>query len=159
VFGLRGRRAASDTEPALHLSFYEADAIARFLGARLPTEAEWEHAARSVAVAGNFLDLGALVPRAASPSGDRLDQLWGDAWEWTRSSYEPYPGFAPAAGAVGEYNGKFMIGQMVLRGGSYLTPPGHVRPTYRNFWHPDTRFQATGLRLARSTPQPGARDR
>ena len=146
VFSLEGERVASDDEPAAHLSFYEADAIAQFLGARLPTEFEWEHAARNTPVAGHFLD-DTLRPLAAR--GDGLRQLWGDAWEWTRSSYEPYPGYAPAAGALGEYNGKFMVNQRVLRGGSYLTPPGHVRLTYRNFWHPHTRFQATGVRLAR----------
>jgi ergothioneine biosynthesis protein EgtB len=146
VFGLEGERVASDDEPAAHLSFYEADALAQFLGARLPTEFEWEHAARNTPIAGHFLD-DTLRPLAAR--GDGLRQLWGDAWEWTRSSYEPYPGYAPSAGAIGEYNGKFMVNQRVLRGGSYLTPPGHVRLTYRNFWHPHIRFQATGVRLAR----------
>ncbi|MCA9674023.1 MAG: ergothioneine biosynthesis protein EgtB [Myxococcales bacterium] len=148
VFGLDGERRAGAAEPAAFLSFYEADAIARWLGARLPSEAEWEVAARAAgAPAGNFLDGDALRPLPAA--GGSVAQLWGDAWEWTRSSYEPYPGFAAAAGALGEYNGKFMVNQRVLRGGSCFTPPGHVRATYRNFWHPDTRFQVTGVRLAR----------
>jgi ergothioneine biosynthesis protein EgtB len=128
VFGLHGAREARDDEPVAHLSYYEADALARFLGARLPTEAEWENAAR--------------VPSA-------LGQLYGDVWQWTSSAYSPYPGYTPPVGAVGEYNGKFMVNQMVLRGGSRLTPPGHTRATYRNFWPPDTRFQVTGVRLAR----------
>jgi ergothioneine biosynthesis protein EgtB len=145
VFGLGGERVADDAEPAIHLSFYEADAIARWLGGRLPTEAEWEAVASRVEVAGNFLG-GPLRPL---PAGPGLSQLYGDAWEWTRSAFEPYPGFRPPAGAVGEYNGKFMSGQQVLRGGSFATPPGHLRPSYRNFWSPTTRFQFTGVRLAR----------
>jgi ergothioneine biosynthesis protein EgtB len=147
VFGLRGWYSPGDTDPASHLSFWEADAIARFLGARLPTEAEWECAAAALDPhGGNFAD-GPLVPRA--PAGAGLQGLFGDVWEWTRSSYEPYPGYRAPAGAIGEYNGKFMAQQLVLRGGSCLTPRGHVRASYRNFWHPDTRFQMTGLRLAR----------
>lgn len=146
-FTLRGWRTPDDAEPAGHLSFWEAEAIARWLGARLPTEAEWERAAQAVpAELGNFAD-GPLVPRPAE--GDGIVQLFGDVWEWTRSSYAPYPGFAAAAGAVGEYNGKFMAQQFVLRGGSCLSPRGHLRATYRNFWHPETRFQQAGVRLAR----------
>jgi len=149
TFGLTGEREAHDDEPVVHLSFYEAEALATFLGARLPTEAEWEHAARQVPVTGHLLETGPLHA-LPSPGPDRTPgQLFGTAWEWTRSSYEPYPGFRAAAGAVGEYNGKFMVNQRVLRGGSYLTPPGHVRATYRNFWHPHVRFQVATVRLAR----------
>jgi ergothioneine biosynthesis protein EgtB len=148
VFTLNGERVAADDEPACHLSLYEADAIARFLGGRLPTEAEWELAAGSVELDGNFLDSLAYAPRPPTQK-ERIGQMFGDVWEWTRSSYEPYPGFAPASGALGEYNGKFMVGQVVLRGGSCLTPRGHVRRSYRNFWYPDTRFQMTGVRIAR----------
>lgn len=157
VFTLHGWRCPGDDEPASHLSFWEADAIARFLGGRLPTEAEWEHAAQGVDPdRGNFAD-GAWLPQAAATAtdGDRADaphapqQLFGDVWEWTRSSYEPYPGYRPAAGALGEYNGKFMAQQVVLRGGSCLSPRGHLRASYRNFWPPETRFQMAGARLAR----------
>ncbi len=162
AFGLDGQRQAHDDEPACHLSYYEADAIARWLGARLPTEAEWEVAAglAQPVVEGNFLDSEALRPlRAGAASGQAtqgsatrahpVHQLYGDTWEWTRSSYDPYPGFSPSRDAIGEYNGKFMVSQLVLRGGSCLTPGGHVRPSYRNFWPPDTRFQMTGARLAK----------
>ncbi len=149
VFDLSGERVPCDAEPAVHLNYYEADAIARFLGARLPTEFELEHAGRAAPVAGGFLS-DFLCPNIASGSG--LQQLWGEAWAWTRSSYEAYPGFATSEDALGEYNGKFMVNQRVLRGGSYLTPPGHVRRTYRNFWPAHTRFQASGVRLARGYP-------
>jgi ergothioneine biosynthesis protein EgtB len=149
VFGLDGVRVARDDEPVLHVSFYEADALARYLGARLPTEAEWEVAASRVPVEGNFLDSGSLRPLAAARGSARLQQLFGDAWEWTRSSYEPYPGYAPGPGALGEYNGKFMVNQIVLRGGSCFTPSGHVRLSYRNFWPAATRFQAAGVRLSK----------
>jgi ergothioneine biosynthesis protein EgtB len=152
VFTLHGERVASDADPVMHLSYYEADAIARFLGARLPTEAEWEIAAARRPVDGNFLDDGHLHPLPASRSAadeGGVRQLFGDAWEWTSSSYEPYPGFEAPAGALGEYNGKFMVNQKVLRGGSCLSPKRHIRASYRNFWHPPTRFQMTGGRLAR----------
>lgn len=150
VFSLRGVRTPADDEPVTHVSYYEADALARFLGARLPTEHEWEVAAARAPVSGNFLDDGALQARPAAAGGDPVvRQLYGDAWEWTRSSYEGYPGYEAPAGALGEYNGKFMVGQQVLRGGSCLTPRRHVRATYRNFWPPATRFQMTGIRLAR----------
>ena len=152
VFGLDGEREAGNDEPLSHISFYEADAIATFLGGRLPTEEEWECAAlTSASVAdGNFRDTGALRPLPAEPAIAAPRQLFGDVWEWTRSSYSPYPGFTVGAGALGEYNGKFMVNQFVLRGGSCFTPRDHVRPTYRNFWHPGTRFQMSGMRLAKS---------
>jgi ergothioneine biosynthesis protein EgtB len=134
-FGPEGERELHPDEPCTGLSFYEADALATWLGARLPTEAEWEHAA------SRELD----DPARTGPSAG---QWYGAAWQWTRSAFAPYPGFRPAAGAVGEYNGKFMIDQQVLRGSSSYTPPGHSRPSYRNFWPCSTRFQKTGLRLA-----------
>ncbi len=146
VFGLDGLRTLDDDEPAGHLSYYEADAIARYLGGRLPTEAEWEVLASSGDPSvGNFRDDGALCPRPPARRGG----LFGDVWQWTSSAYAAYPRFAAAPGAVGEYNGKFMVNQMVLRGGSCLTPRGHVRATYRNFWPAPTRFQMTGARVAR----------
>jgi ergothioneine biosynthesis protein EgtB len=152
LYDLAGVRAIDPEETACHLSYYEADAIARWLGARLPTEAEWELVARDVVARdagadGNLLDAGRLHPAAATDDG--IAQLFGDVWEWTQSSYSPYPGFAPLPGAVGEYNGKFMSGQYVLRGGSCLTPRDHIRPTYRNFFPPSARWQMTGARLAR----------
>jgi ergothioneine biosynthesis protein EgtB len=155
TFTLAGSRVLGDDEPIAHVSYYEADAIARFLGARLPTEAEWEIAARQTPIAGNFVDDGTLYPVPALPArapklkGSELRQVFGDVWEWTGSSYDPYPGYEPLAGALGEYNGKFMVNQRVLRGGSCLTPARHVRASYRNFWHAETRFQMTGVRLAR----------
>jgi ergothioneine biosynthesis protein EgtB len=152
VFGLDGEREAADDEPIAHVSFYEADALATFFGARLPTEEEWEAAAASSpATDGNFREEGALRPLAAKGPEGNVRQLYGDAWEWTRSSYSPYPGFTIRDGALGEYNGKFMVNQFVLRGGSCFTPRGHVRASYRNFWYPSTRFQVSGVRLAKST--------
>jgi ergothioneine biosynthesis protein EgtB len=154
-FTLRGPIPLDPARPVSHLSHFEADAYARFRGARLPTEAEWENAARHAAASpANDLDTGALVARAApdvrSPD-DGPRQMFGDLWEWTASAYAPYPGFAPAAGAVGEYNGKFMSGQMVLRGGSFATPAGHIRASYRNFFYPHQRWMFSGVRLARDT--------
>jgi len=154
VFTLAGARVAHDDEPVVHVSYYEADAIARFLGARLPTEVEWETVAEGEALRGNFSG-GSLRPQPASsaPGGaSGVRQLFGDAWEWTQSGYEAYPGYEVTRGALGEYNGKFMVSQMVLRGGSCFTPRGHVRASYRNFWHPPTQFQMTGIRLARGVP-------
>ena len=151
TFTLHGLADIDPHTPVAHVSYFEADAYARWAGARLPTEQEWECAARDVPVSGNFAESGALHPLpadAATPAGQPA-QLFGDVWEWTASDYAAYPGYRPAAGALGEYNGKFMCGQYVLRGGSCATPAGHIRPTYRNFFPPDARWQFSGIRLAR----------
>ncbi|HEU5208860.1 MAG TPA: ergothioneine biosynthesis protein EgtB [Longimicrobiales bacterium] len=156
TFTLSGMREVNADEPVCHLSYFEADAFARGAGARLPTEAEWEVAAATVAVAGNFVDDGHHHPGVASPAAG-LRQMYGDVWEWTSSSYAPYPGFRTAPGAVGEYNGKFMCNQYVLRGGSCATSRSHIRPTYRNFFPPEATWQFTGVRLARDVESGGAR--
>jgi ergothioneine biosynthesis protein EgtB len=147
-FTLGGVRPLDEAEPVAHVSWFEADAYARWAGARLPTEAEWELHAAHAAADGTFAEDGRFHPAAASP-GRGPRQLLGDVWEWTGSAYAPYPGFRPLAGALGEYNGKFMVSQLVLRGGSCATPRGHIRPSYRNFFYPDARWQFSGVRLVR----------
>lgn len=143
AFTVHGERALDDDDPATHLSYFEADAVARFLGARLPTEQEWEVAHRGVAPAADAQN-DVVADLAARGHG-----AFGVCWQWTQSAYAAYPGFKPAAGVVGEYNGKFMIGQQVLRGASSYTPPGHARLAYRNFWPATTSFQGTGAQIAR----------
>jgi len=154
VFTLHGKAPLERGEPVCHVSYYEADAYARWAGARLPTEFEWENAARAQRVEGHFIEDGVLHPRAPAQRDEAsLRQLFGDVWEWTGSAYLPYPGYAPARGAVGEYNGKFMCNQMVLRGGSCVSAPEHLRASYRNFFYPADRWQFSGIRLASTIDQ------
>ncbi|MEE9252576.1 MAG: ergothioneine biosynthesis protein EgtB [Thermodesulfobacteriota bacterium] len=150
-YTLAGMRGVNPEEPVSHLSFYEAEAYAGWAGARLPTEAEWETASSSIEISGNFADDGYYhpIPTQNGRASGSIQQMFGDLWEWTRSSYSPYPGYSAPSSALGEYNGKFMSNQMVLRGGSCATPKSHIRPTYRNFFPPEARWQFKGLRLAK----------
>jgi ergothioneine biosynthesis protein EgtB len=151
VMTLSGMREVDEAEPVCHVSYYEADAFARWADARLPTEAEWEVAAADVSINGNFAESGQYhpVPLNNSTADGKLSQMFGDVWEWTQSPYTAYPGYKPAPGALGEYNGKFMCNQFVLRGGSCATSSSHIRRTYRNFFQPEARWQFMGIRLAK----------
>ncbi|MDO8550222.1 MAG: ergothioneine biosynthesis protein EgtB [Ignavibacteria bacterium] len=149
-FTLNGFRRINPDEPVCHVSYYEAEAFAEWKGARLPTEAEWELAADNLKYEGNFVDDENFHPVPLSSSDNKLKQMYGDVWEWTGSAYLPYPGFKPLPGALGEYNGKFMSGQMVLKGGSCATSKSHIRKTYRNFFPPQSRWQFMGIRLAKN---------
>ena len=151
-FTLSGFRLIDESEPVTHVSYFEADAFANWSDARLPTEFEWERAAGDLPIEGNLVEKGQFHPQALTAAGqdrNHLHQMFGDVWEWTRSAYSPYPGYRAAPGALGEYNGKFMCNQYVLRGGSCATSRSHIRPTYRNFFQPEKRWQFTGIRLAR----------
>jgi ergothioneine biosynthesis protein EgtB len=146
-YTLSGLRPVDPAAPVTHVSYYEASAYAEWAGKRLPSEFEWEVAAHGENLGGHFADSGDFQPRPA-PAEPGLTQMFGDVWEWTQSAYAPYPGYRPAPGTVGEYNGKFMVSQLVLRGGSCATPQSHIRATYRNFFYPAARWQFSGVRLA-----------
>ncbi len=148
-FTLNGFKKVNPDEPVSHISFYEAEAFARWSGARLPSEFEWEVASKGLPIDGNFVEKGHFNPVATDSNEKNLQQMYGDVWEWTRSPYSPYPGYKTLPGALGEYNGKFMCNQMVLRGGSCATSETHIRNTYRNFFPPESRWQFMGLRLAK----------
>ncbi len=148
MFTLSGFRPLEEHEPVCHVSYYEADAYARWAGKRLPSEQEWETAAASLPLSGNFVESGRMHPAAAGADAAGLVQMFGDVWEWTRSPYQAYPRYRPLPGALGEYNGKFMCNQFVLRGGSCVTSRSHLRVTYRNFFYPRDRWQLSGIRLA-----------
>jgi ergothioneine biosynthesis protein EgtB len=152
VMTLAGMQPVRSAEPVCHVSYYEADAYARWADARLPSEIEWEIAATPLTIRGNFVEQQAFhpVPLSHSPAAVSLAQMYGDVWEWTQTHYSPYPGYTPAPGALGEYNGKFMANQFVLRGGSCVTSVSHIRPTYRNFFPADARWQFMGIRLAKT---------
>lgn len=149
-FTLSGLKQLVENEPVVHVSFYEADAYARWKGFRLASEAEWENFANNYPIVGNFMEQEIYHPQAFFSSSDQPSQLFGDVWQWTLSPYVAYPGFSPLQGALGEYNGKFMNNQWVLRGGSCVTPLSHIRISYRNFFQPDKRWQFSGIRLAKS---------
>ena len=149
LFTLSGLRPLHAEEPVAHVSYYEADAYAHWAGARLPLEQEWESVTRKLEIDGNFAESGLLHPTGMNQQQSGFAQMFGDVWEWTSSAYSPYPRYKPPAGALGEYNGKFMSSQMVLRGGSCVTPRSHIRATYRNFFPPNARWQFSGIRLAR----------
>ncbi|HEX9964268.1 MAG TPA: ergothioneine biosynthesis protein EgtB [Allosphingosinicella sp.] len=149
-FGLGGLRPLGPAEPVAHISWYEADAFARWAGARLPREEEWEAAAAALDPdGGNQLDRAGAARPGPAPPGNGIRQMFGDLWEWTMSAFAPWPGYRPPQGTVGEYNGKFMCNQFVLRGGSFATPRGHLRASYRNFFYPHQRWMFSGLRLAK----------
>ncbi|RZA08653.1 MAG: ergothioneine biosynthesis protein EgtB, partial [Proteobacteria bacterium] len=151
IFSLAGMRPLDPAAPVSHVSYYEAAAFAEWRGARLPTEAEWEAAASSEGILGQFMEEGSFEP-APAKAGFKLSQAHGTLWEWTQSAYLPYPRYRPYDASLAEYNGKFMCNQMVLRGGSCVTPRDHYRPTYRNFFYPQMRWQFSGFRLARNLP-------